>query len=65
MRRVKSEGSWGVVFNEQTEIHHTSEITPYIELRLWEDKDIPILGPHGRRGARTCNRRCRLLTVCM
>jgi dimethylamine/trimethylamine dehydrogenase len=41
MRRVKSEGGWGVIFTEQVEIHHTSEITPFIELRLWEDKDIP------------------------
>jgi len=43
MRRVKSEGGWGVIFTEQVEMHHTSEITPYIELRLWEDKDIPML----------------------
>jgi dimethylamine/trimethylamine dehydrogenase len=41
MRRVKAEGGWGVIFTEQVEIHHTSEITPFIELRLWEDKDIP------------------------
>jgi len=43
MRGVKSEGGWGVIFTEQTEMHHTSEITPFIELRLWEDKDIPAL----------------------
>jgi len=43
MRRVKAEGGWGVIFTEQVEIHHTSEITPYIELRLWEDQDIPML----------------------
>ena len=43
MRRIKSEGGWGVIFTEQTEMHHTSEITPFIELRLWEDKDIPML----------------------
>ena len=43
MRRVKAEGGWGVIFTEQVEIHHTSEITPYIELRLWEDADIPPL----------------------
>ena len=41
MRGVKAEGGWGVIFTEQTEMHHTSEITPFIELRLWEDKDIP------------------------
>ena len=43
MRRVKAEGGWGVIFTEQVEIHHTSEITPYIELRLWDDADIPML----------------------
>lgn len=41
MRGIKAEGGWGVIFTEQTEIHQTSEITPFIELRLWEDKDIP------------------------
>ena len=41
MRGIKSEGGWGVIFTEQTEMHHTSEITPFIELRLWEDQDIP------------------------
>ena len=41
MRAVKAEGGWGVIFTEQTEMHHTSEITPFIELRLWEDQDIP------------------------
>jgi dimethylamine/trimethylamine dehydrogenase len=40
MRKIKSEGGWGVVFTEQVEMHHSSEITPYIELRLWDDKDI-------------------------
>ena len=43
MRGIKAEGGWGVIFTEQTEMHHTSEITPFIELRLWEDKDIPQL----------------------
>ncbi len=43
MRGIKAEGGWGVIFTEQTEMHHTSEITPFIELRLWEDKDIPML----------------------
>lgn len=43
MRGVKAQGGWGVIFTEQCEIHHTSEITPFIELRLWEDKDIPML----------------------
>ncbi|WP_299965501.1 FAD-dependent oxidoreductase [uncultured Roseobacter sp.] len=43
MRGSKAEGGWGVIFTEQCEMHHTSEITPFIELRLWEDKDIPLL----------------------
>ncbi len=43
MRKIKSEGGWGVIFTEQTEMHQTSEITPFIELRLWEDADIPSL----------------------
>ncbi len=43
MRGIKAEGGWGVIFTEQTEMHHTSEITPFIELRLWEDQDIPTI----------------------
>ena len=43
MRGIKSEGGWGVVFTEQCEMHHSSEITPFIELRLWDDQDIPML----------------------
>jgi len=43
MRRTKSEGGWGVIFTEQVEIHHSSEIAPFIELHLWDDDDIPML----------------------
>jgi len=43
MRGIKSQGGWGVIFTEQCEMHHSSEITPFIELRLWEDKDIPMI----------------------
>lgn len=43
MRRVKAEGGWGVIFTEQVELHHSSEITPFIELRLWDDDDVPML----------------------
>ena len=43
MRGIKSQGGWGVIFTEQCEMHHTSEITPFIELRLWEDADIPMI----------------------
>ena len=42
-RRVKAQGGWGTIFTEQVEMHHTSEITPFIELRLWDDRDIPML----------------------
>jgi dimethylamine/trimethylamine dehydrogenase len=43
MRGIKAEGGWGVVCTEQCEIHHSSEITPFIELRLWEERDVPTL----------------------
>ncbi len=43
MRGVKAEGGWAVVCTEQVEIHYSSEITPFIELRLWDDRDIPLL----------------------
>ncbi|HET6621806.1 MAG TPA: NAD(P)-binding protein, partial [Dongiaceae bacterium] len=43
MRRVKATGGWAVLCTEQAEIHHTSEITPFIELRLWDDQDMPML----------------------
>jgi dimethylamine/trimethylamine dehydrogenase len=43
MRGSKAEGGWGVIFTEQCEMHHSSEITPFIELRLWEDQDIPMI----------------------
>ncbi|HXU58450.1 MAG TPA: trimethylamine dehydrogenase, partial [Verrucomicrobiae bacterium] len=41
LREIKAEGGWGVVCTEQVEIHPSSEITPFIELRLWDDQDIP------------------------
>jgi dimethylamine/trimethylamine dehydrogenase len=43
MRGIKAEGGWGVVCTEQAEIHHTSEITPFIEQRIWDDQDVPAL----------------------
>ena len=43
MRRVKAEGGWAIVSTEEVEIHRSSDITPYIELRLWDDGDIPAL----------------------
>jgi len=44
MRRIKAEGGWGVVCTEEVEIHHTSDLAPNIEGRLWDDEDIPALG---------------------
>lgn len=43
MRRVKAEGGWAVVCTEQVEIHATSDIAPFIELRIWDDQDLPAL----------------------
>lgn len=43
MRATKAEGGWAVVCTEQAEIHHTSEITPFIEQRIWDDIDLPAL----------------------
>ncbi|WP_119304765.1 oxidoreductase [Dongia deserti] len=39
-REVRAEGGWGVVGTEQTEIHSSSDMTPYIEGRLWDDSHI-------------------------
>ena len=43
MRQIKAEGGWAVVCTEQVEIHPTSDITPFIELRIWDDNDLPAL----------------------
>jgi len=43
MRGIKAEGGWGVVCTEETEIHHTTDLSPFIEGRLWDDSDIPAL----------------------
>jgi dimethylamine/trimethylamine dehydrogenase len=43
MRAIKAEGGWGVVCTEQTEIHPTGDIAPFIELRNWDDQDVPML----------------------
>ncbi len=41
MRGMKAEGGWGVVCTEEVEIHHSSDLSPYFEGRLWSDDDIP------------------------
>ena len=43
MRGVKAEGGWGIVCTEQCDIHHSADITPYTETRLWDGGDIPYL----------------------
>ena len=43
MRKIKAEGGWAVVCTEQVEIHATSDIAPFIELRIWDDQDLPAL----------------------
>jgi dimethylamine/trimethylamine dehydrogenase len=43
MRGIKAEGGWGVVCTEEVEIHHSSDLSPYIEGRLWSDEDIPAM----------------------
>ena len=43
MRGMKAEGGWGVVCTEETEIHHTSDLSPFFEGRIWSDNDIPSL----------------------
>jgi dimethylamine/trimethylamine dehydrogenase len=43
MRQIKAEGGWAVVCTEQVEIHATSDIAPFIELRIWDDQDLPAL----------------------
>ena len=43
MREIKALGGWGVICTEEAEIHHTSDIAPFIEARIWDDDDIPAL----------------------
>lgn len=39
MRGMKAEGGWGVVCTEEVEIHHTSDLAPFHEGRLWNEED--------------------------
>ena len=43
MRGMKAAGGWGVVCTEETEIHYSSDLSPYFEGRLWSDEEIPAL----------------------
>ncbi len=40
MRGMKAEGGWGVVCTEETEIHHTGDLSPFFEGRIWDNEDI-------------------------
>ena len=40
-RRIKAEGGWGAICTQEVEIHPSSEISPHLEGRLWDDLDIP------------------------
>ncbi len=41
MRGIKAEGGWAVVSTEEVEIDHTTDFTPSIEGRMWDEGDIP------------------------
>jgi len=43
MRGVKAQGGWAVVSTREVEIHPTSEVSPFAEGRLWDERDIPAL----------------------
>ena len=43
MRGIKAEGGWGVISTQETEIHPSSDLSPYAEGRLWDARDIPAL----------------------
>ena len=49
MRGIKAEGGWAVVCTEEVEIHPSSDFSPYIEGRLWDDADIPALARSAER----------------
>jgi dimethylamine/trimethylamine dehydrogenase len=42
MRGIKAEGGWAVVCTEEVEIHPSADVSPYVELRLWDDQDLPV-----------------------
>ncbi len=42
MRRMKAEGGWAVVCTEETDIHPSGDMSPLVEGRLWDDRDIPV-----------------------
>jgi dimethylamine/trimethylamine dehydrogenase len=43
LRRTKAQGGWGVVSTQETEIHPSSDLSPFAEGRIWDARDIPAL----------------------
>ena len=43
MRGVKAEGGWAVICTEECDFHVTGDVTPAIEARLWDERDVPIM----------------------
>lgn len=43
MRGVKAEGGWGVVCTEECDFHHTGDVSPAVEARLWSAADVPAM----------------------
>jgi dimethylamine/trimethylamine dehydrogenase len=43
MRGIKAEGGWAVVCTEMVEIHPGADVAPYVELRIWDERDVPML----------------------
>lgn len=43
MRTMKAAGGWGVVSTEEAEIHPTSDLSPFAEQRIWDQRDLPAL----------------------
>ncbi len=42
-RAIKAEGGWGVICTQEVEIHPRSEVSPFAEGRLWDERDIPAM----------------------
>ena len=40
MRGMKAEGGWAVVSTQEVDIHHSSDSSPFVEGRLWDDGDM-------------------------
>ncbi len=43
MRGMKAAGGWAVVSTEESEIHPTSDLSPFAEQRIWDERDLPAL----------------------